>query len=241
MHSGEGPKRNPKKWKTSKTNKNGEGTEGTSVSEPGVKDSQTFEGFRKRTMNSLVAKGHLRHLREHYSISPKVQMRVPLEGESVDVPLEEGYTPVFWEFFNYGMRLRASPFFDSLLCTIGCAPGQLGPFAWATVMAFQVGCLSVGVVPSVNLFTRIFNVVHHGVLTYFHPKPGVKNMLYSEKPGKPLRLKAFCDPEVVVKAGLCKGPNHYPDITLGDLLLAKTELAPTPSKVSYKAVASGVS
>ncbi|GAA0154370.1 hypothetical protein LIER_12368 [Lithospermum erythrorhizon] len=81
------------------------------VNEPGVKTSQTLEGFRSRTKKSMVAKGHLRHLREHYSISPKVRMRVPMEGETVDAPLEEGYTPVFWEFFNYGMRLRASPFF----------------------------------------------------------------------------------------------------------------------------------
>ncbi|GAA0159973.1 hypothetical protein LIER_16631 [Lithospermum erythrorhizon] len=107
----------------------------------------------------MVAKAHLRHLREHYSISPKVQMRALLEGETV-------YSPVFWEFFNYGLRLRASPFVNSLLSTIGRAPGQLGHFSWATVTAFQVGCLSFGVVPR------------------------LKNMLYSEKPRKvsPTRL-----------------------------------------------------
>ncbi|GAA0148928.1 hypothetical protein LIER_08236 [Lithospermum erythrorhizon] len=76
-------------------------------------------------MKSVVVKCHLR---DHYSISPKVQMWVPPEGETVDVPLEEGYTLVFWELFNYGMRLRASPFVNSLLSAIGRAPGQLGPF-----------------------------------------------------------------------------------------------------------------
>ncbi|GAA0160797.1 hypothetical protein LIER_17270 [Lithospermum erythrorhizon] len=294
MPSGEGPKRKPKRSKKDESAYPVEGAKGAMVNDPGVKDSQTLEGFRSRTMNSAVAKGHLRHLKEHYSISPEVQMRIPLEGEVVDALMQEGFTPVFWEFFNYGMRLRASPFVISRLTALGRAPGQLGPFAWATVTTFQVGCLSVGVVPNVNLFARIFNVVHQGVLTYFHPKPGVKNVLYSEKPGKvsptrwhrylffvkdafsedvphkfrtdytalefeeseasnlefqklmegfpqPLPLKTFCDPEVVIKAGLCRGPNRYPEMTLGDLLLAKMELAPIPSKVSYKDVVSGAS
>ncbi|GAA0165451.1 hypothetical protein LIER_20852 [Lithospermum erythrorhizon] len=89
----------------------------------------------------MVVKGLLR---EHYSISLKVHMWVPLEGETFNAPLEEGYTPVFWEFFNNGMRLRASSFVNSLFSAIGRAPDQLGPFAWATVTAFPVGCLSIG-------------------------------------------------------------------------------------------------
>ncbi|GAA0183166.1 hypothetical protein LIER_30630 [Lithospermum erythrorhizon] len=110
-------------------------------------------------------------------------MRIPLAGETPDTPLEEAYTPVFLEFFNYGLRLRASPFVNSLISAIGRAFGQLGPFAWVVVTTFQVGCLSVGIMPSVNLFSKIFNVVHQGVLTYFHIRSGVKNMLYSQ-PGK---------------------------------------------------------
>ncbi|GAA0172312.1 hypothetical protein LIER_41316 [Lithospermum erythrorhizon] len=121
--NGEGPKRKPKKSKTSQITAGVEGVEGAPINDPRVKDSQTLEGFRSRTMKSVVAKRHLRHFRDHYSINPKVQMRVPLEGEPVDFPLEEGYTPVFWELFNYGLRLRASPFVNSLLSVIGRTPG----------------------------------------------------------------------------------------------------------------------
>ncbi|GAA0176493.1 hypothetical protein LIER_29474 [Lithospermum erythrorhizon] len=79
-------------------------------------------------MKSAIARGYLRHLREHYSISLEVQMRVPLEGETVDAPLEEGFTPIFWEFLNYGLRLRASPFVNSLLFCDRTCPRSAGSF-----------------------------------------------------------------------------------------------------------------
>ncbi|GAA0156245.1 hypothetical protein LIER_38243 [Lithospermum erythrorhizon] len=120
--SGEGPKRKPKKPKTSQISEAVEGVDGASVNEPGVKDSQTLEGFRSRTMKSAVARGHLRHHRDHYSIDPKVSMRVPLEGETIDAPSEERFTTILWEFLNYGLWLRASPFVNSLLSAIGRAP-----------------------------------------------------------------------------------------------------------------------
>ncbi|GAA0151848.1 hypothetical protein LIER_10476 [Lithospermum erythrorhizon] len=31
---------------------------------------------------------------------------------------------------------------------------------------------------------------------------------------RPLPLKIFCDPDVVIKVGLCKGPNNFPNMTL---------------------------
>ncbi|GAA0145389.1 hypothetical protein LIER_05594 [Lithospermum erythrorhizon] len=125
-----------------------------------------------------------------------------------------------------------------------------------------------GVAPNINLFSKMYNVVHQGVLSYFHIQSGLKNMLYSEKSGKaspirwhkyrfmakdtfsdnvphkffvnyttleaedsevtmtkfqklvncfpkPLPLKRFCDPDVVIKAGMCKRPNNFPNMSLG--------------------------
>ncbi|GAA0184877.1 hypothetical protein LIER_32165 [Lithospermum erythrorhizon] len=129
----------------------GNETEEVRPNDPEVKESQKLDGFLRKTTGSIVAKGHLRHLRNHYSIHQKVLMRIPLEGEMPDRPQKEGYTPVFWEFFNYSIRLQASSLINTLLSSIDRAPGQLGPFAWATLTTFQVGCLSVGIVPNFNL------------------------------------------------------------------------------------------
>ncbi|GAA0176424.1 hypothetical protein LIER_29420 [Lithospermum erythrorhizon] len=85
---------------------------------------------------NIMLKGHLRHLRKYYRIHPDVLMRAPLANETPDL-LEDGYTPMFWEFFNYGLRLPALAFVNLVLTTIGSAPGQMGPFAWTTLTAFQ--------------------------------------------------------------------------------------------------------
>ncbi|GAA0145014.1 hypothetical protein LIER_05309 [Lithospermum erythrorhizon] len=93
--SGEVPRRKSKKSKVSTIVEGTEGVEGheeAPVAELGVKDSQTLEGFRNRTVVSVVAKSHIRHLRDHYSIHQKVLMRIPLPGETSDTPQEEGYT-----------------------------------------------------------------------------------------------------------------------------------------------------
>ncbi|GAA0146723.1 hypothetical protein LIER_06610 [Lithospermum erythrorhizon] len=111
-----------------------EGHEEAPVAEPSVRDSQTLEGFHNRTAVSGVAKSHVR---DHYSVHQKVLMRIPLLVETPNTHQEEGYTPVFGEFFNFGLRLAASPFVDSLLSSIGCAAGQLGPFTCTTFTAFQ--------------------------------------------------------------------------------------------------------
>ncbi|GAA0160654.1 hypothetical protein LIER_17161 [Lithospermum erythrorhizon] len=160
----------------------------------GTRVSLTLEGFRKVTMTSAVASGHLRHIREHYKIEAKVKTRIHLVDETIDNPMvnpdvtkgdpmENGYTPLCWEFLNYGLRLPASTFVNSVLAAIDRAPSQLGPFAWETLIAFQVGCLSIGVVPSLNLFNRIFNVAHTGVSMHFHTRHQMRNM-YHRKPGK---------------------------------------------------------
>ncbi|GAA0158125.1 hypothetical protein LIER_15230 [Lithospermum erythrorhizon] len=112
-----------------------------------------------------------------------------LEGTDEDTPRRRDASgrrihPSLLGVFNYGLRLRASPFIDSLLSTIGRPLGELGPFSWVTLTAFQVGYLSVGVAPNLNLFSKIFNVIHQGVLSYFYTGSGVKNMLDTEKPGK---------------------------------------------------------
>ncbi|GAA0161664.1 hypothetical protein LIER_17925 [Lithospermum erythrorhizon] len=109
--SGEEPRRKSKKSKVSTIVEGTEGVEGheeAPVAEPGVRDFQTLEGFCNRTTVSVVAKSHLYHLRDHYSVHQKVLMRIPLK---------------------YGLRLTTSPFVDPLLSSIGREPGQLGPFA----------------------------------------------------------------------------------------------------------------
>ncbi|GAA0157003.1 hypothetical protein LIER_38386 [Lithospermum erythrorhizon] len=241
----------------------------------GAMVSQTLEGFRKVIVTNAVATGHLRHIRDHYGVEIVVKVKIPLAGETIDAPLVdptagrgdpmvEGYTPICWEFMNYGIRLPASTFINSVLTAIDRAPGQLGPFAWASLTAFQVVCLSVGVVPSLNLFSRIFNVAHTGALLHFHTRSGVRNMLYHGKPWKAsptrwhkywfltkdafsdeglkkleegfpqtLALDVFCDPDVIVKAGLSKGVNNFPNTVLATLLGMKEGKPVVPQQVSY--------
>ncbi|GAA0158486.1 hypothetical protein LIER_15496 [Lithospermum erythrorhizon] len=130
--NGEGPRRKGKKSKVPTIVEGTEGVEGhdeAPIAEPGLRDSQILEGFHNRTSVSVVAKIHLHHLCDYYSVHQKVLMRIPLPGETPDMPQEEGCTPVFWEFFNYGLRLTASPFVDSLISSIARAPSQLGLFA----------------------------------------------------------------------------------------------------------------
>ncbi|GAA0145977.1 hypothetical protein LIER_06036 [Lithospermum erythrorhizon] len=80
MLRGEGPKRKPKKPKVPTVVEGAQGDKEAPAAEPGVKESQTLEGFRRNTAESIIAKGHLRHLRGHYSIHQKVLMRTSFEG-----------------------------------------------------------------------------------------------------------------------------------------------------------------
>ncbi|GAA0140989.1 hypothetical protein LIER_02233 [Lithospermum erythrorhizon] len=100
----EGARKVPKKSKAKIDNGGVEGEEEEPVAEPRVKDSQTLEGFRRKMAESIILKGHLRHLRNHYHIHSDVLMRIPLANETPDLP-EDSYTPIFWEFFNYSLRL----------------------------------------------------------------------------------------------------------------------------------------
>ncbi|GAA0171440.1 hypothetical protein LIER_25468 [Lithospermum erythrorhizon] len=106
----------------------------------------------------MIAKGHLRHLRDHYLIHQKV----PLE-ESIALCR---FPPLFnrsWTRSIGTLRLGYSHNF----------PG--------------------GVVPNINLFSKMFNVVRQRVLSYFHIRSEVKNVLYSEKPCKvsPIRWHKY--------------------------------------------------
>ncbi|GAA0154541.1 hypothetical protein LIER_12491 [Lithospermum erythrorhizon] len=157
--------------------------------------SQTLEGFRKVTTTSVVASGHPRHLRENYGIDTGVETKIPVADETIDAPLvnpvakggdpmKRGYIPICWEFLNYSLRLHVSTFVNSVLTAIDRASQSVGQFAWATLTAFQVGCLSIKVMPSLNLFSRIFNVTHTGVLLHFHTRSQARNMLYHGKSEK---------------------------------------------------------
>ncbi|GAA0138987.1 hypothetical protein LIER_00623 [Lithospermum erythrorhizon] len=181
-------------------------------------------------------------------------MKAPLANKTPDLP-EDGYTPVFWDFFNYGLRLPASAFVNSVLTTIGRAPDQMGPFAWETLTPFQVGYLSAGVTPNLNLFSEMFNVLYQGVLSYFQIRSGVENMLYSEKPGKVipnrwhrywfLTKDAFSDdvPSQFFVHYTALNPEEttaqFNKLVEAQLLELKRENALIPSKVNYKAIVTG--
>ncbi|GAA0155503.1 hypothetical protein LIER_13216 [Lithospermum erythrorhizon] len=218
------------------------------TSKKGGKVSQTLEGFQKVTATSAVALGHLRHLCDYYHIETGVKTRIPLAGETIDKPMvdptapkgepiEGGYTPVFWEFFNYELRLPASEFINNVLAAIDRAPAQLELFAWATLTAFQVGCLSVGVIPTLNLFNRILhlqakNLLYHGKPWKASPSRWHKYTFFGEgcllgrrssyllnRPRHDVRptlaLDIFCDPDVLIKAGLSKSFDNFPQFDLG--------------------------
>ncbi|GAA0158801.1 hypothetical protein LIER_15737 [Lithospermum erythrorhizon] len=55
-----------------------------------------------------------------------------------------------------------------------------------------------------------------------------------------LVLDIFCDSDVLVKAGLSKGIDNFPDIDLATLLRAKDGKAVVPNQVSYLEVISGI-
>ncbi|GAA0167520.1 hypothetical protein LIER_22438 [Lithospermum erythrorhizon] len=105
------------------------------------------DGFKKVTVISVVDTGHLRHIRDHYRIEVVVKTRIPLARETIDNPLvnttanngdpmEKGYTPVCSEFMNYGLRLPASAFVNSILTAIDRAPEDIQRGVHGGVAAF---------------------------------------------------------------------------------------------------------
>ncbi|GAA0138847.1 hypothetical protein LIER_00512 [Lithospermum erythrorhizon] len=120
------------------------------------------------------------------TIPDQLRTPIPLEGKSIDTPSMKINTPqgpkalskgtsasiskdttLFWEFFNYGLRLSVLGFVDEVLMTLDHDAGQLMPFAWLVLTVFQVACPSVGVLPDLALFSVMYNVIHKGPLTYF--------------------------------------------------------------------------
>ncbi|GAA0183631.1 hypothetical protein LIER_31009 [Lithospermum erythrorhizon] len=103
-----------------------------------------------------------------------------------------------------------------------------------------------------------FNVAHMGVLLHFHTHLQASNMLYHGKPGKQapvdgtkygespeldeglkkleegfpetLALDIFCDQDVLIKVGLSKDIDNFPDIDLATLLRAKDGKPSSPTK-----------
>ncbi|GAA0148369.1 hypothetical protein LIER_07833 [Lithospermum erythrorhizon] len=88
----EGARKVSKKSKAPIDDEGVENEEEEPVAEPGVRDSQTLKGFRRKTAGSVVLKGHLRN---YYHIHSDVLIRVPLANETPNLP-EDGYTPAFW-------------------------------------------------------------------------------------------------------------------------------------------------
>ncbi|GAA0183888.1 hypothetical protein LIER_31225 [Lithospermum erythrorhizon] len=192
-----------------------EGEEEEAVAKPGVKDSKTLGGrgggFCRKTAGSVI--------------------------------------------------LKALAFVNLVLTTIGRAPGQMGPFELATLTAFLVGCLSVGVVNmpysekpgkvNPNRWHMYWFLTKDAFpdevpsqfsmdYTALNPEASEEttaqlNKLVEGFP-KPFPLKTFCDPNVIIKAGLCQGEDKFKGISLAQLLALKRENALILSKVNYKAI-----
>ncbi|GAA0145988.1 hypothetical protein LIER_42890 [Lithospermum erythrorhizon] len=195
-----------------------------------------------KATSSVVGSGYLRHIHDYYHIEKVVKMRIPLTEESVDNPLvtlsagkgdpmEKEFTPVFRECFNNGLRLPASAFVNNILAAIDFAPGQLGPFAWGTLTAFQ-DTISDDV-------RSTFSTVHTtlGVEESPEVSEGLKKLEEILPPT--LALDVFCDPDVLIKAGFSKLVDNFPQFELATLLKAKDGKAVVPHQVSYLDVISG--
>ncbi|GAA0157913.1 hypothetical protein LIER_15070 [Lithospermum erythrorhizon] len=149
-------------------------------------------------------------------------------------PMEEGYTPFFWEFLNYDLRLPVSAFVNNVLVAIDRAPSQLGPFPWATLTAFQVRNMLYHGKPGKASPSRwhkywflvkdafsdkvrtTFSTVHTTLEVEESPKVavGLKNL--EDGFPKTLSLDIFCDLDVLIKAGLSKSIDNFPQFDLGE-------------------------
>ncbi|GAA0175722.1 hypothetical protein LIER_41964 [Lithospermum erythrorhizon] len=151
-------------------------------------------------------------------------MRTTLSGKSVDNPaanptankgdlMEKGYTPFFLEFFNYGLRLPATAFVNSVSAAIDRAPGQLGPFAWGTLKTFQ------------DAFSDHVRSTFSTILITLGLEESPEVVEGSRKldEGFPetFALHVFCDPDVLIKEGLSKGVDNFSQL---DLALQATSL-----------------
>ncbi|GAA0140473.1 hypothetical protein LIER_01812 [Lithospermum erythrorhizon] len=156
------------------------------VSKPSIgktsKEPQILEEVKTKTVPGLITDYQLRQISNHYCIPDIVKTRIPLEGEIVDTPstntdapqgpevLPDGTpapifkdTTLFWESFNYGLRLLVSGFVDEVLMSLDRAPGQLMPFDWLVMSIFQVACLSIGVLPIMAMFSVMYNIIHKAI------------------------------------------------------------------------------
>ncbi|GAA0185924.1 hypothetical protein LIER_33212 [Lithospermum erythrorhizon] len=105
-----------------------------------TKEPPTLKEVKAKTVPGLITYYQLRQIRKHYGISDELKTRIPFEGENVDAPSTQTEAPkegtpegtctpllrdtsLFWDFFNYGLRLPVSGFGDEVLVTLDRFPG----------------------------------------------------------------------------------------------------------------------
>ncbi|GAA0159942.1 hypothetical protein LIER_16611 [Lithospermum erythrorhizon] len=182
-------------------------------------------------------------------------------------PIEKGYIPISWEFLNYGLRLPASSFVNSDLTAIDHTPSQLGPFGYSTWLTRVASSLPHSLSQERNILYHgkpgkaspsrwhkywflakdaFSDKVHSSFSTVhttlgYEESPELAEGLKRLEEGFPetLVLDIFCDPDVLIKAGLSKSIDNFPDINLATLLIAKDGKAVVPNQVSYLEVILG--
>ncbi|GAA0140303.1 hypothetical protein LIER_35215 [Lithospermum erythrorhizon] len=150
-------------------------SKGKSSKEKSSKQPPTLEEVKAKTILGLITDYQLRQIRNQYG--PKVLS----EGTFASIHKD---TTLFWEFFNYGLRLPISGFVDEVLMTLDRTPSQLMPFTWFVLIVFQVDYLYVGVLPNLVLLSMMYNVIHKGPLSYFQVASSFYNFLYTKKVDK---------------------------------------------------------
>lgn len=74
-------------------------------------------------------------LRYNYSILKDIELRIPVEGESIDKPTVNCVS-FYPQMFEYGVRLLLHHFAPLFLNAVKLAPVQLPPNGWGTLMGF---------------------------------------------------------------------------------------------------------
>lgn len=159
-----------------------------------VTDQRELAEYLPRTKDPRITSTCLGPLRRHYDIPQEVSIRAAVGEEGPDMAFipdlpgavesggYAGYTSVFWEALNYGLRFPVSDFVNEVLAAVDRAPGQIHPFSWLILTVFQIACQIAEVSPTLALFSKMYRVQHKSVGSSFMARD--VNFLYTKDAGK---------------------------------------------------------
>ena len=136
---------------------------------PEVTTGETsLEILREASKTSHLANEDLEEVQRFYYIS-EIPTFLPEETGTDSFVSSSPYWSVSLEMLRMGMRLPATHFVNDFLSRINRAPGQILPWGWFCLTAFQVACIRAEIFPSFELFLFMFGVCFKGALVQIFP------------------------------------------------------------------------